>query len=256
MFKLFCFLRSCLHMAWMVVTVVPFACAILLLTPFVSKRLLYVIASTWLRHVVVSLRFFCGVRWRIQGMEHIPLEGVAPVILAKHQSTYETFLLPAILPRPIAYVYKKELNWVPFFGWAIAQLDMVHIDRKQGRAAFRKVTEEGGRIMAAGTSVAMFPEGTRIPRGQVGEYKTGGTRLALATGCAIVPIAITSAQCWPRKGFIKYPGVVDVSIGAPIAAVKGRSADDLMEQAKGFIEGEMQRLDAQAYPALTQGEPA
>jgi 1-acyl-sn-glycerol-3-phosphate acyltransferase len=172
------------------------------------------------------------------------------VILAKHQSTYETFLLPAIMPRPIAYVYKKELNWVPFFGWAIAQLDMVHIDRKQGRAAFRKVTEEGGRIMASGVSVAMFPEGTRIPRGQVGEYKTGGTRLALATGGSVVPVAITSAKCWPRKGFIKYPGVVDVAIGAPIAARKGQSADALMAQVQDFIETHMQQLDPEAYPAV------
>ena len=247
MFKLLCFLRSAIHMLWMGITVVPFACAILLAAPFASKAFLYRIARTWLHHVVVSLRCICGVQWRIQGMENIPLEGVAPVILAKHQSTYETFLLPAILPRPIAYVYKKELNWVPFFGWAIAQLDMVHIDRKQGRAAFRKVTEEGGRIMAGGVSVAMFPEGTRIPRGQVGEYKTGGTRLALATGSDLVPIAITSARCWPRKGFIKYPGVVDVSIGAPIAAVKGQSADALMAQVQGFIEGEMRRLDPEGF---------
>jgi 1-acyl-sn-glycerol-3-phosphate acyltransferase len=247
MFTLFCFLRSVLHMLWMALTVVPFACAILLAAPFASKAFLYRIARTWLHHVVLSLRWICGVQWRITGIENIPLDGVAPVILAKHQSTYETFLLPAIMPRPIAYVYKKELNWVPFFGWAIAQLDMVHIDRKQGRAAFRKVTEEGGRIMASGVSVAMFPEGTRIPRGQVGEYKTGGTRLALATGGSVVPVAITSAKCWPRKGFIKYPGVVDVAIGAPIAARKGQSADALMAQAQSFIEAEMRRLDPEAY---------
>jgi 1-acyl-sn-glycerol-3-phosphate acyltransferase len=250
MFTLFCFLRSALHMLWMGLTVVPFACAILLAAPFASKAFLYRIARTWLHHVVLSLRWICGVQWRITGIENIPLDGVAPVILAKHQSTYETFLLPAIMPRPIAYVYKKELNWVPFFGWAIAQLDMVHIDRKQGRAAFRKVTEEGGRIMASGVSVAMFPEGTRIPRGQVGEYKTGGTRLALATGGSVVPVAITSAKCWPRKGFIKYPGVVDVAIGAPIAARKGQSADALMAQVQDFIETHMQQLDPEAYPAV------
>ena len=103
------------------------------------------------------------------------------------------------------------------------------------------------RIMAAGISVAMFPEGTRIPRGQAGEYKTGGTRLALTTGSSVVPVAITSARCWPRKGFIKYPGVVDVSIGAPIAAVQGQSADALMAQVQDFIEGEMRRLDPEGF---------
>ena len=246
-YQISCAIRSAIHMLWMLITVVPYALAILLAAPFASKKTLYTIAAAWLSLVVHSLRFLCGVRWHISGMENMPQEHEAPVILVKHQSTLETFLMPAILPRQLAYVYKKELNYVPFFGWAIAQLDMVHIDRKQGRAAFRKVTEEGGRIMAAGISVAMFPEGTRIPRGQAGEYKTGGTRLALTTGSSVVPVAITSARCWPRKGFIKYPGVVDVSIGAPIAAVKGQSADALMAQVQDFIEGEMRRLDPEGF---------
>ena len=246
MFKLICLLRSFLHMLWMVLTIVPFACAILLAAPFAPKAFLYRIARAWLNHVVVSLRWICGVQWRIQGMEHIPLTGVAPVILAKHQSTYETFLLPAIMPRPIAYVYKRELNWVPFFGWAIAQLDMVHIDRSLRSRAFQKVVQEGTRIMHSGVSVIMFPEGTRIPRGQVGSYKTGGTRLATSAGSKIIPIAVSSAKCWPRKGFIKYPGLVQVSIG-PVIESQGRTADELMAQVEAWIEGEMHRLDPEAY---------
>ncbi len=245
MYYLFCLIRSLLHLAWMAVTMPIYAILILILSPFASKALLYRIARGWLANVVWSLRWICGVQWRITGLEHLQ-SGQTPVILAKHQSTYETFLLPAILPRPIAYVYKRELNYVPLFGWAMSRLDMVHINRSAKREAFNLVADQGRRIMGQGVSVAMFPEGTRIPRGQAGQYKTGGSRLAVATGQPLVPIAITSAKCWPRKAIIKYPGVVDVSIGAPIASA-GRDVDELMAEAKAFIEGEMRRLDGEAY---------
>ena len=123
---------------------------------------------------------------------------------------------------------------------------MIHIDRKLGKQAFNKVAEQGKRILAKGTWVIMFPEGTRIPRGQVGTYKTGGTRLAVETGAPVVPIAVTSAKCWPRKAFIKIPGMVDVSIGKPISSV-GRQPDELMQEVQNWIESEMRRLDPAAY---------
>ena len=100
--------------------------------------------------------------------------------------------------------------------------------------------------MHSGVSVIMFPEGTRIPRGQAGSYKTGGTRLATSAGSKIIPIAVSSAKCWPRKGFIKYPGLVQVSIG-PVIESQGRPADELMAQVEAWIEGEMHRLDPEAY---------
>jgi len=168
------------------------------------------------------------------------------VLLVKHQSTYETFLMPAIMPRPLAYVFKKELLKVPFFGWSIGALDMIHIDRAQRSRAFHKVVEQGKRLLDQGTWVIMFPEGTRVNRGEVGEYKTGATRLAIMTGAPVVPIAVTSAKCWPRKAFIKKPGVVDVSIGKPISSV-GRKHDELMVEVEAWIESEMQRLDPEAY---------
>ena len=245
-YQISCAIRSAIHMLWMLITVVPYALAILLAAPFASKKTLYTIAAAWLSLVVHSLRFLCGVRWHISGMENMPQEHEAPVILVKHQSTLETFLMPAILPRQLAYVYKKELNYVPFFGWEIAQLDMVHIDRRLRSRAFQKVVQEGTRIMHSGVSVIMFPEGTRIPRGQAGSYKTGGTRLAASAGSKIIPIAVTSAKCWPRKGFIKYPGLVEVSIGPAIES-QGRAADELMAQVEAWIEGEMHRLDPEAY---------
>ena len=143
-------------------------------------------------------------------------------------------------------MFKRELLYVPFFGWAIGLLDMVHIDRSQRAKAFAKVVEQGKVLLDKGVWVIMFPEGTRIPRGQRGVYKSGGARLAIATGAPVIPIAVTSAKCWPRKAFIKYPGVVEVSIGAPIPSL-GREADELTQQVAQWIEAEMHRLDPQAY---------
>jgi 1-acyl-sn-glycerol-3-phosphate acyltransferase len=203
----------------------------------------------WLRLAIWGARVICGVRHRVSGLQHLPSaeEGRAAVLLAsKHQSTWETFAYPTLMPHPLAYVFKRELLYVPFFGWAMGRLDMIHIDRSKRTEAFNKVVEQGQRILGHGSWIIMFPEGTRTPRGSQGVYKTGGTRLALATGTPVVPIAVTSARCWPRKSFVVRPGVVDVSIGKPIP-VEGREADELMREVEAWIEGEMRRLDASAY---------
>ena len=250
------FLRSVLHALWMFVTVVPYALAIVVAAPFAKPITLYGIAKAWLAQVMHSLRLLCGVRWRVQGMENLPIGEKSPaILLVKHQSTLETFLMPVLMPHPLAYVFKRELLYIPFFGWAIGRLDMVHIDRSQRAQAFSKVVEQGKRLLAEGVWVIMFPEGTRIPRGQVGTYKLGGTRLAVATGAPVIPIAVSSARCWPRRAFVKFPGVVDVSIGKPIPS-EGRTADDLMAQVQDWIESEMRRLDPEAYANAEKREPA
>ena len=128
----------------------------------------------------------------------------------------------------------------------MGRMDMIHIDRSQRSQAFNKVVEQGKRLLAQGIWVIMFPEGTRIPRGQAGTYKSGGTRLAVETGAPVIPIAVTSAKVWPRKAFIKRPGIVDVSIGKPIPS-EGRGADELMREVQAWIEAVMHRLDPEAY---------
>ncbi|WP_422844115.1 lysophospholipid acyltransferase family protein [Acidovorax sp. M2(2025)] len=251
------FLRSVIHMLWMGITVVPYALTIMLGTLLGVRGMpLYRIARAWLSLCISSARVLLGIRVEITGMEHLPQgETAGAVLLVKHQSTFETFLMPSIMPHPLAYVFKKELLYVPFFGWAIGRLDMIHIDRGQGSQAFRKVVQQGRDLLAKGVWVIMFPEGTRIARGQKGQYKTGGTRLAIATGVPVVPIAVTSAKVWPRKAFVKRPGVVDVSIGKPIPSV-GRHADELMQEVEAWIEAEMRRLDPGAYPEAAAQPPA
>ena len=240
-------IRSVLHMLWMVVTVIPYTFGVLLAKwTSGSSGKAYRVARAWLKLSVDSARVLMGIQYRVQGMDNLPTDGQGVVLLVKHQSTYETFLMPSIMPRPLAYVFKKELLKVPFFGWSIGALDMIHIDRAQGSRAFHKVVEQGKRLLDQGIWVIMFPEGTRVNRGEVGDYKTGATRLAIMTGASVVPVAVTSAKCWPRKAFIKKPGVVDVSIGKPISSV-GRKHDELMAEVQVWIESEMQRLDPEVY---------
>jgi 1-acyl-sn-glycerol-3-phosphate acyltransferase len=241
-------IRSILHMLWMSVTVVPWALALLLASLGPRGNLAYRIAANWLRMVIVGARVILGIRARVTGMENLPVGATSPaILLVKHQSTYETFLMPVLMPHPLAYVFKKELLHIPFFGWGIGRLDMIHIDRTKGNKAFAKVVAQGKKLLARGIWIIMFPEGTRIPRGQQGNYKTGGTRLAVETGAPVIPIAVTSAKCWPRKAFIKRPGVVDVSIGKPIPSA-GREPAELMREVETWIEAEMRRLDPEAYP--------
>ncbi|HEY0818866.1 MAG TPA: lysophospholipid acyltransferase family protein, partial [Rhizobacter sp.] len=189
-------------------------------------------------------RLICGVKPRVSGMEHLPDSGV--ILLSKHQSTWETFFYPTVMAHPLAYVFKRELLYIPFFGWAMARMDMIHIDRSKRNEAWTKVAAQGKRLMDEGHWVIMFPEGTRSPRGQKGTYKAGGTRLACATGRPVVPIAVSSAKCWPRKSFLLRPGVVDVSIGKPIPSV-GREPEELMREVETWIEAEMRRIDPEAY---------
>ena len=240
-------LRSLLHTAWMLVTVIPWALFVVVAAPFASSDRVYWWCAGWLKVAVRSGTAILGIENRITGFENLPTGATDPaVLLVKHQSTWETFVMPAIMPHPLAYVFKRELLYVPFFGWAMGRMDMIHIDRGQRARAFAKVVEQGRRLLAQGTWVIMFPEGTRIDRGQRGEYKAGGTRLAVETGAPVIPIAVTSAKCWPKKAFVKRPGIVDISIGKPIPSI-GRQPNELMREVEEWIETEMRRLDPEAY---------
>jgi len=237
-------LRSALFLLWMSVTVVPWGTAVLIYSIFVRGDKIYWLCAGWLRAAIWGCRVICGVRARVSGMENLP--DTAVILLPKHQSTWETFAFPTLMPKPLAYVFKRELLFIPFFGWAMSRMDMIHIDRSKRSQAWTKVADQGRKHMANGNWVIMFPEGTRAARGKKGTYKAGGTRLAVDTGRPVVPIAVNSAVCWPRKSFLIRPGVVDVSIGKPIASV-GRQPDELMAEVESWIETEMRRLDPEAY---------
>lgn len=242
-------IRSAIFVVWLGVTVVPWALMTLTASLILKSTPLYWLTMGWLRLAIWGARVICGVRYEVTGLDHLPTaenERSAVLLASKHQSTWETFFYPTLMPHPLAYVFKRELLWVPFFGWAMARLDMIHIDRSKKAEAWNRVAEQGRRLFAQGTWVIMFPEGTRAPRGGQGIYKTGASRLAIAAGVPIVPIAVNSARCWPRRSFLLKPGTIEVRIGEPIASV-GRRADELMAEVEAWIEAQMRHIDAEAY---------
>ena len=242
--------RSVVFLLWMALTVIPWATMSIVASLFLRGSRLYWLTTGWLRLAVWGARVICGVEHRLVGLENLQRADKAGglVLLPKHQSTWETFAFPCLMPHPLCYVFKRELIYIPFFGWAMARLDMVHIDRSRRAEAWRRVAEQGRHHMGNGNWVIMFPEGTRIPRGERGVYKSGGTRLAIDAGVPVLPIAVTSARCWPRKSFVLRPGVIDVSIG-PMISPQGRRPDEVMREVEDWIETEMQRLDPEAYVA-------
>jgi len=201
----------------------------------------------WCRLTQKALLFFCGINLKIKGFENIPQDfNKSLIILGKHQSAWETFIYPAFFPRQLCFVFKRELLFVPFFGWALASLKMIHINRGDRERARAAVNEQGKVVLSEGKWIAIYPEGTRTPRGSFKPYRKGGVRLAIGTQTDILPVAQNSGAIWPRNTFLKRPGVITLSIG-PVISVVGKSEEQLQLEVEAWIEGEMRRLDAPAY---------
>jgi 1-acyl-sn-glycerol-3-phosphate acyltransferase len=239
------FLRSLLFTLMMVVATVIWSGVCILAAPLpYNKR--YFVTSRWNVFVIWAARVVCGIEYEVKGRENLPDSPV--ILLSKHQSAWETIFLLANMPRPLVFVFKKEILYIPFFGWGIALLRMIPIDRKQGKNAFKSVVMHGKRRLKDGQWIIMFPEGTRTQVGSQGKYKSGGTRLAVETETPVVPIALNSGECWPKNSFIKKPGKITVSIGKPISS-EGQTPDGLMEQVEQWIESEMRVISPHAYSA-------
>lgn len=186
------------------------------------------------------LKTLCGLSFEVHGRGNIP-PGPA-VILVKHQSTWETFALPTFLP-PYVYVLKRELMWLPIFGWVVALLRPIAIDRRTGRGAVEQVITQGRERLQSGMSVVLFPEGTRMHPGVRGRYRVGGAALAVAAGAPVVPVAHNAGTYWPRRSFLKRPGTIRVEIG-PVIATQGKTAEQVLSETKSWIEATMKRLEA------------
>jgi len=181
----------------------------------------------------------CGIRMEVRGAENIPKRPC--IVLCKHQSAWETFALQTVFP-PQVWVLKRELLWLPFFGWGLALTSPIAIDRSKGKQAMRQLLEQGRDRLARGFCVVIFPEGTRMPYGVHGKYKVGGAVLAENTGTLVVPVAHNAGKFWGRNAFWKHPGTIVMSIGKPIDP-KGLKADEINRRVEDWIEGEMTRLD-------------
>ncbi len=227
-------IRSSVFSIVFVSTIPIFALLTLLCFPFPFK-IRYAIASRWAFLNLWWLKHSCGLSYRVSGAEHIPRN--TAIIFCKHQSTWETLALQAIFP-PQVWVMKRELLWVPFFGWALAMLGSIAIDRKAGRKAIDQLITQGRQRLEDGRWVVVFPEGTRIAPGQRGRYRIGGAVLAEQSGHPIVPVAHNAGEFWPKRGFLKRRGEIQVVIGQPIQT-QGRSAADILALAETWIETEM-----------------
>ena len=213
--------------------------AILLLFTFpFSLRQRWSLVQVWVRFILWWLEVTCKLTHEIRGMENIPTE--PGIVFAKHQSTWETIALQAIFPLQV-WVAKRELMWIPFFGWGLALMKCIAIKRGTGRAAVNQLVTQGKKRLAEGIWIVIFPEGTRIPAGQKGRYRVGGAVLAERSGHPIVPVAHNAGEYWPRRSFIKRPGVIQVRIGPPISA-DGKSAQEILDLASGWIEDQMEDI--------------
>jgi 1-acyl-sn-glycerol-3-phosphate acyltransferase len=209
------------------------------LTFWLPPRERNVYYSYYTRLFIWLARVLCGVRYEIRGWEHVPKDPC--IVLSKHSSTWETLALESWFA-PGSFVAKKELLWVPFFGWGFALSSPIAIDRKAGAQAMEKMIEQGKeRLTKRRFNIVVFPEGTRIKAGQRGKYKTGGTRLAIGCDATILPIAHNAGYCWPRHPWKKFPGLITLSVLPPIDA-RGRDVADLNAQIEQVIEDEVARL--------------
>lgn len=236
-------LRSAVLALVMLITVAPWSILCLLCAVFPLETR-YRITVMWPRFVIHAARVLVGIEWEVKGLENLP-DGPA-ILLSKHQSTWETLFYVSHLPRELCFVFKRELLWLPFFGWGIGLLKMIHIDRSKGTDSFEQIVAQGTEKLAEGRWIILFPEGTRIPPGKTGRYKTGGARLAARTSAPIVPIAVNSGRLWPKRPFTKTPGLITVSIGRPIPSA-GREPDELMAETKAWIEAQMRVISPQDY---------
>ena len=230
-------LRSALFWLWQIAVTLLIGGPVLLVGAF-SYRLGFPIALWWIRANVYGLRWICGVRWSVDGRENIPDRPC--LVLSKHQSTWETYFL-AMLFNPSVYVAKKSLLWIPVFGWALGVLRFIMIDRKSGRSAIAQMTEQAKDRLGKGLWVIIFPEGTRQAVGAEPSYRVGGAVVAARTGASILPVATNSGEYWPRMGFVKYPGTIQVSVLPPIE-VAGRDASALIAETERRIEARMAEI--------------
>ena len=235
-------IRSFLFAIILAIVTIPYALFGILIfwaPPMTRHRLI----TTWVPIMMWVIRHVLGIRYRVIGRENLP--ATASVVLSKHQSAWETIALQQILP-PLCYVLKRELLRVPFFGWGLASIPGIAIDRAAGKDAMSQVVEQGRARLKEGLWVVVFPEGTRVAPGTTRRYKPGGAILAKRAGVPVVPVAHNAGEFWKRNAFIKRPGEIVVSIG-PVITVKGEKAEAVNERAEAWIEAEMRRLFPHHY---------
>ncbi len=199
----------------------------------------------WTRFNLWWLKTTCALSHQLEGTENIPEHPV--IVMCKHQSAWETLFLQ-LLFQPQVWVLKRELLWIPFFGWGLAMMRPIAIDRKSGRRAVGQIVEQGKQRLREGCWVIIFPEGTRVAPGQRKRYRLGGAVLAQESGIPVLPIAHNAGEFWPRRSFLKRPGTIRMVVG-PLVASKGRNAEAINQDVEAWIESTVQTISGGPFTA-------
>ena len=234
-------LRALLYYAVVFPLTMVFGLLGLFLLPL-PARWRYFVITRWTVFALFWLRISCGLGWRMSGRENVP-DGPC-VILCKHQSAWETMVLQRVFP-PQSQVAKQELRWLPFFGWGLACMNPIFVDRKAGAKALRHLLSAGKERLKSGWCVLIFPEGTRVPPGERGKYSSSGAMLAVQSGYPVVPVAHNAGVFWPRNSMRKKAGTIDLVIGPPISP-EGRTAADIAREVETWIEARCAELPQSA----------
>lgn len=231
------FLRSLLFSIVMITTTVAISTVGILALPLPFKYRWHII-RLWAVINLWAIERICGIRYAVSGLENIPAETC--IIFSKHQSTWETMALQHFFP-PQVYVIKRELLWVPFFGWGIAVLNPIAIDRASGHSAIRQLVKKGTVRLKRGEWIVIFPEGTRVRPGEKKRYKIGGAILAAESGFPVIPVAHNAGLFWQKGQFIKKSGTIKVVIG-PVIQSKGRKPEAIIKDVESWIESTMDSI--------------
>lgn len=229
--------RSALFAAALVIVTLPYAVLSVLTFPL-SRMARFRVISGWSRIMLYVARQVCGLDYRVEGGENLPARPC--VILSKHQSAWETLAFQTVFP-PQVHVLKKELLWIPFFGWGLAMMSPIAIDRAKGRAALRQLARLGKERIVQGFWVVIFPEGTRVAPGTRRKYQPGGAWLAVQTAAPVVPVAHNAGLYWPKNAFLKRPGTIIMRIG-PAIQTEGRDPTEVNAEVERWIEQQQQEI--------------
>ncbi len=232
--------RSAVHFLAMVLVTLFFGLAISTVGRLLPLAYRDRWGCAWGRTNLWLMKLLLKLDYRIQGVEHLPRKGPV-IVMSKHQSAWETIALRGILAPPQSWVLKRELMWIPVFGWALASVPNIAIDRKAGRKAVRRLLERGVEVLEQGRILIIFPEGTRTRPGERHKYGVGGGLLAERSGAPVVPIAHNAGVFWPRRSFVKHPGTIDVVVGPPMET-QGKKATAITREVEAWIEDQVAQL--------------
>ncbi len=192
----------------------------------------YYIVTRWTVFNLWWLQCCCGVRYRIEGADNIPEQ--PGIVMCKHQSAWETLALQLLFV-PQVWILKRELLKIPIYGWGLASMQPIAIDRSSAIKSFRQIVEQGCERLKDNLWVIIFPEGTRVAPGSKKKYLPGGGLLAEKSGAMITPVAHNAGHLWPRNSFIKKPGVITLVIG-PVIDPNGKKASEITQEVEQWIE--------------------